>query len=311
MKKTRFEWIDNIRGVMIILVALGHIVTDGSIDNTFNSIMRMPTFFMISGFLFKFKPPRAYLKHKLKHLILPYFVYLAPILAIQMILEDKSILEFFARLVLGGPYLYAWTGVFWFITCLFFTQQIFNLFRSLKLNKIGVVMLISLVLAYANEYVTSFNFPLSLNVCLYSCPLFFMGFLFKKHLEESKKNVVIPILLLIVIFVISLNFNELYINMKTANYGVAVISFLFSVLAAYCCIKLFQPFPNLHLFSFFGRASMVIMYLHLPINYMILQLYPHANQWLILVMAILIPTSLFYVFKMNKISRKYLLGESN
>ncbi|WP_158974659.1 acyltransferase family protein [Cellulophaga sp. L1A9] len=309
--KKRFEWIDNIRGLMIILVALGHIIVDGSIDNTFNSIMRMPTFFMISGFLFKFKPYKEYLKHKFIHLIIPYFVYLVPILALQMYFEEKSYLEYFGRLVLGGPFLYTWTGVFWFITCLFFTQQIFNLLNGWKIQKIALLMFLFLILAYTNQlYFQTINIPLSLNICLYSCPLFFTGFLFKKLIGEVHLAKIVPIISIIIIFIAStFYFNELYINMKLANYGIPFLSFILSILSAFCMIKLFKSFEKNVGLNIVGKASMVIMYLHLPINYLILNFYPNFNQWLLLLIAISIPTCLYYVFRRNNITKKYLLGE--
>lgn len=309
--KKRLEWIDNIRGVMIILVAIGHIITDGSIDNTFNSIMRMPTFFMISGFLFKFKPIKPYLKHKFTHLIIPYFIYLIPILAIQMYLEGNSFLEYGVRLILGGPFLYTWSGVFWFITCLFFTQQIFNLFNGWSVRNIAITMLLFLTGAYINDiFFPHMLIPLSINVCLYSCPLFFMGFLFKKIIDQTNIIIIVPILILIFIYVISTYYyKDLYTDMAQRNYGVPFLSYTLSVVAAFCSILIFKPFKNLHLFSFFGKASMVIMYLHVPIKYILLFHLPSLNQWIILLLAVLIPTSLYYLFKKHQISRKYLLGE--
>ncbi|WP_282164933.1 acyltransferase family protein [Cellulophaga baltica] len=310
--KNRFEWIDNIRGIMIILVALGHIIVDGSIDNTFNSIMRMPTFFMISGFLFKFKPPKSYLKHKIIHLIIPYFVYLVPILALQMYLEDKSIIEYFARLTLSGSYLYTYTGVFWFINCLFFTQQIFNLLGRWSIKKISALMFLFLIIAYiSNIYLKDIFFPWSINICLYSCPLFFMGFLFKKLIDEVHLNILIPILTLVLIFILStFYFNELYINMKLADYGIPFISFSLSIVSAFCMIKLFKSFKiNIRL-NIIGKASMVIMYLHLPMNYLILNYYPNFNQWLLLLLAVTIPTCLYYLFRRHSFTKKYLLGEN-
>ncbi|MBU3028347.1 acyltransferase family protein [Zobellia galactanivorans] len=309
--KKRFEWIDNIRGVMIFLVAMGHIITDGSIDNTFNSIMRMPTFFMISGFLFKFKPAKSYFKHKTIHLIIPYFVYLIPILGIQMYIEGKGIIDYLGRLLLGGAFLYTWTGVFWFITCLFFTQQIFNLFINWPIKRIAVVMLSFLLFAYLNSvFFPSIIFPLSINICLYSCPLFFMGFLFKRIIEETNISILIPIIILVSVFILSTFFlPELYINMKNIDYGIPIVSYALSVICAFCTILLFRSFNNFHLLSFFGKASMVIMYLHLPIKYTLEGIYPNLNQWMILLIAVLIPTLLYYQFKKHPMTKRYLLGE--
>ena len=54
--------------------------------------------------------------------------------------------------------------------------------------KIGFVMLGFLVLAYLNDAFLPLSVPMSINVCLYSCPLFFIGFMFKnvKFLSQNK-----------------------------------------------------------------------------------------------------------------------------
>ncbi|TDT46733.1 fucose 4-O-acetylase-like acetyltransferase [Maribacter spongiicola] len=309
--KPRFTWIDNTRGLMIILVAMGHIIIDGSIDNTFNTIIRMPTFFMISGFLFKFKPKKVYLKHKSIHLLLPYFVYLIPILAVQMYFEDKTVMEYFGRLLLGGPFLYAWTGVFWFITCLFFTQQIFNLLNSLKVRILNLVMILMLILAYLDDFIFNFNIPWSLNICLYTCPLFFIGFLFKTLIKNKTLPALVSILILCILYFITTNIiPESYTNLKEANYGIPLLGIAISTLSAFCLISFFKSIPEFKLLAVIGKASMIIMYLHLPIRYLILHFQPNTNQWFILFISLLIPTALYYLLNRNKTSRLVLLGES-
>jgi fucose 4-O-acetylase-like acetyltransferase len=311
MNQKRFEWINNVRGVMILLVAFGHIITGNYVDNTFNSIMRMPVFFMISGFLFSFKPQPDYFKHKATKLLIPYFIYLVPILALQMYLEDKEITEYIARLLLGGTYLYSWTGVFWFVTCLFFTQQIFNLFRTWHNQKIGFVMLGFLVLAYLNDAFLPLSLPMSINVCLYSCPLFFIGFMFKKYIFETTIPIMIPITLLATIFVLSTFLLEgLYIDMKHVNYGIPIINFVLSIICAFCCVVVFKEWNKFHIFSLFGRASLSILYLHLPIYYMLLIVFPNLSQWYILIIAIIVPTGVYYLLKKNSWTTKYMLGEN-
>ncbi|TKD65544.1 acyltransferase family protein [Flavobacterium sp. ASW18X] len=310
--KKRFLWIDNLRGLMIVLVAMGHIIVDGSVDNTFNSIMRMPTFFMISGFLFKFKPKKDYFVYKLKSLIIPYFIYLIPILAIQMYLEDKSLMEYFVRLILGGPYTYSWTGVFWFITCLFFTQQVFNLFKGFKDSKIAIIMIVFLMIAYINQfYFNRFNIPWNINVCFYTCPLFFMGYLFKKYGESVRFSWFFSIPILIFIYLLSTFLIEgMYTRLNNTDYGFPVLGFIFSVISAFCMVTLFKTKLNFKLFSVIGKASLVIMYLHLPIRYAILYYDSGVNQWYILAIAVLLPILIYYLLRRNLFTKKYFLGEA-
>lgn len=309
--KPRFTWIDNLRGIMIILVAMGHIIVDGSINHTFNSIIRMPTFFMISGFLFKFKPKPQYIKHKVLHLIIPYFVYLIPILGFQMYLENQNFSEYVARLILGGPFLYSWTGVFWFITCLFFTQQIFNSLSYLKPTVLCVVMITLLFLAYVNDYLMDYNnIPWSLNICLYTCPLFYIGYLFKNLIDNKTLKIYVALLILsILYFTTTYLIPQSLTNLKDANYGIPILGISISTLSAFCFISIFKSIPDLKILSFIGRASMVIMYLHLPIRYLILHFAPNTNHWLILIISIILPTSLYYLFKKNPTTKLLLLGE--
>jgi len=51
------------------------------------------------------------------------------------------------------------------------------------------------------------------------------------------------------------------------------------------------------------------MYLHLPINYVIRYIFPVLNPWVVLCVAVFIPTLLYYLFKKSDLSKKYLLGE--
>ena len=46
----RIEWVDFAKGVVIILVVLGHAMEENDLKNFF-SMFRMPFFFVIAGFL--------------------------------------------------------------------------------------------------------------------------------------------------------------------------------------------------------------------------------------------------------------------
>ena len=143
----------------------------------------MPLFFFISGYLLKPTTDyKKYLKRKIIHLLLPYLAFLLLILIPFNLLEAKeTIPNAFFRALFGGVYLYKWCGVFWFITTLFLTQQVFN-FLVTKLKSKHISMLTALILAYINaSYFQRHSFPWGSNIVLYSVPIFYCGYIYKQY----------------------------------------------------------------------------------------------------------------------------------
>lgn len=303
--KDKIEWIDNIKGFGIICVVIGHIT---HFENSFIFLFHIPLFFFISGYLFNFKPTKTYFIGKTKHLLLPYFVYLTLILIPQMLIDKQPIIKIISRFLLGGRFLYTWTGVFWFTTCLFFTQQIINLLQKVNIKVISILMLIFLCSAYINSIYWNKNIPLNINVCLFSCPIFFLGYLMKDFIRNSNIHLAVIILSIGSIIVLSHIFPHIKLDMKNSDYGIPIVSFCLSIIIVLSFIFLFK---KLHLGSslgIFGKASMVIMYLHQPIHYIFTDFLHVTNQWFITIIAILIPLAFYYLFNKSTITKKYLLG---
>lgn len=104
----RIEWIDYSKGILIILVVMGHAISEFSLDLNFLSCViysfHMPSFFILNGYVFKYKDdlqPSAYIKKKSKQLLIPYIVFCSCILFChilkQLILHTDS--AFFERLL--------------------------------------------------------------------------------------------------------------------------------------------------------------------------------------------------------------------
>ncbi|WP_154062153.1 acyltransferase family protein [Klebsiella michiganensis] len=60
--QTNHEWIDNVKGIGILLVIAGHILSGAISDIIF--IFHMPLFFFLGGFLLSTKPFSIFLKKK-------------------------------------------------------------------------------------------------------------------------------------------------------------------------------------------------------------------------------------------------------
>ncbi|HCC6422697.1 acyltransferase family protein [Klebsiella pneumoniae] len=113
---SRFDWVDTLKGIGIILVVAGHIF--GSYISGFIYLFHMPLFFFLAGYLYSPKPLRQYLKSKSSNLLIPYSKYLlffTAISTVYMILNHDSIsmiLKSVIKSLYGGNLLTGWMGVF-------------------------------------------------------------------------------------------------------------------------------------------------------------------------------------------------------
>ena len=72
----RYPHIDIAKGLLIILVVLGHISTGNDLDHKYIFWFHMPAFFILSGlFLAKERPMRDEAKNRFRRLIVPYLVF--------------------------------------------------------------------------------------------------------------------------------------------------------------------------------------------------------------------------------------------
>ena len=67
----RIVYIDIIKGIAIILVIMGHVLSDPSLLRNAIYTFHMPLFFIISGYFLKFKSENAFRKN-FRSLLVPY-----------------------------------------------------------------------------------------------------------------------------------------------------------------------------------------------------------------------------------------------
>lgn len=128
--KSRIAFIDIVRGILIILVVVGHT----NLPYTqYIFWFHMPAFFILSGSLYK---PRqlpelfAYAKKTLSSLMIPYFTSFVLITAVALIIRLVKVDELthlLNDLWQGGTHLTFIYGVFWFITTFAISRIIFAL----------------------------------------------------------------------------------------------------------------------------------------------------------------------------------------
>ncbi|MGL5354984.1 MAG: acyltransferase family protein [Cetobacterium sp.] len=134
MYKDRIEYIDTLKGILIVLVVIGHTGINPSIQKWIYSF-HMPLFFIISGFFYKFDSNIVSYK-RVKRLLLPFLIYTLmavifpglPLLILKSKeLEWEKIFYLKERIFFNTP--------IWFLIVLFFIEIKLNIISKILSNK--------------------------------------------------------------------------------------------------------------------------------------------------------------------------------
>lgn len=82
----RISWLDVLKGIGIILVAIGHIYSNRTVFNWFYSF-HMPLFFMAAGWVYKEKPILTDIKRRIQTIVVPYFSFGLLVLLYWQVIE--------------------------------------------------------------------------------------------------------------------------------------------------------------------------------------------------------------------------------
>lgn len=279
----RVKWIDILKGLGILTVVWGH---SGNPNSFYMFWFHMPLFFLVSGYLYNFKPQKpwgSYVVRKAKHLLIPYIFYLVllTLLMAGMIIWRGQALGAFLNenwkaFLLGGSLLEGVYATFWFTTCLFVTQITYDcLCRKVpsKLFK-GLFVTGCFFLAYwESRYKAGFFVPWNADVALYALAFYAIGQAIRqtKLLEKPKsRNIVFVFALLLLLGFLYLYSHKILdygLDMKHRQYYYfgtnLVVPLIFTLLLGKLSMMLSKvPYLN-KMLIYLGKAAMVIMYLHL------------------------------------------------
>ena len=315
----RKSYIDIMKGIGIISVVIGHLYS-GRIHQ-FIFLFHMPLFFFIGGFLFKKKEQlKSYFNYKSIHLLVPYAAFLFLIYPFAnppniSTLNFSELLIYLIKPIIGGRFLTSIVGVFWFVTCFFLVQQFFNLIliKIKNNNHLIYVFIAILILSYVNSFwFPNFWLPLNINVVFAALPIFMIGYFVRE------KNIEIPLIPLLILFTIVL-FSQFYLenntyDMKYSNYGIPFVTLFSSVIFILFIKKLAVWLNKIPILStsliMFGKASMIIMYLHLPVKYFIESFFDF-NLALVFILSTIIPFILYLLFVRYPVTKGIFLGSKN
>lgn len=136
----RIKWIDIARGLLILLVILGHSRVNGIILNIINSF-HMAAFFILSGITYRYEEIgiKEFFKKKIKTLIFPYIIFSLIMLSffyLKKVVFLNYSFDFYSGIIsivlpISGKSTTSVYGL-WFFPCLFITEILFYIILHLK-----------------------------------------------------------------------------------------------------------------------------------------------------------------------------------
>lgn len=334
--ENRLKWLDTAKGIAIILVVIAHSLVDLGFSNKYIYWFHMPAFFIITGILFS--PPtnreifKTFFIKRVKQLIIPYISFLLIITLVRYVYLGVKPLTWyindFAHVIAGGQSIPSAAYVtMWFITCLLASQLLISIIYVFIANNIYrfFIILTLYILAHVESVLSlkyEIHIPGNLDVSFLAISYIYIG-MSVRYLQEflNKKN-------LCGLFTVSLFISSLFLifsNKNIINYQLDMykkayyslpldiiipLSFTISLLG----ISFFLSKINLinNLLDRIGSASLIIMYLHIPIK-LIIEIFLGKEFFVevtLIILGIIIPLIITIILNQFQFTSMLLLGKS-
>lgn len=289
-KNKRFEWIDAVKGIGILLMVLGHMHVGDAVRGFIYSF-HMPMFILISGYLYHhYESLKVVTGRKTKALLIPYICYnvFAVFLRWGLLFLTGyftwdgawGIARMQAKTLLGGNSFYRkilisieTSGPMWFVPFLFCINIFYYLYAKLekqkKINKwIGLLffLLLSFIGKEIGEKVAFL--PWSLDCAMIGLFFFFIG-VWMKERDMLNKKVSVWIWPFLLVFWLALygRFGE--IAFATREYTVYPICLFIAVAASILLMKGMKEADGrfrfklpIHCLAWVGRNAIWILAIH-------------------------------------------------
>ncbi|HEX3046184.1 MAG TPA: acyltransferase family protein [Bacillota bacterium] len=279
----KYNFIDLLKGIGIFLVVWGHTMFPRSV---LIYSFHMPLFFFISGFLYKNKPLKDFLRSKIIRLYVPYIVFTILSWTFYLIMlglqERQDLID--AHLpkiisILNGSGKNGGNDPIWFLTCLIVVSLLFWCLDNL-LKKPGLIFAATLGVSGLGYHLGANRIflPFKADVAFMALIFFYLGHYSREQnwLEQVKKinrNDVIIIL----IFCTMLHYFLAHLNicltgipkvsMISNNLGNYFLFYLTAVLAILVLLIIGYKIGTIHCLNFLGHHSLIILATHKPLLY--------------------------------------------
>jgi fucose 4-O-acetylase-like acetyltransferase len=254
-KKERLSWIDAAKGFTILLVVVFHttalekFIGPGHLWDVINCSVRwfhMPIFFLIAGFLFN--PKKGFFKKVTTRYLLSCIIILILIYGL------------FGGDPIAGEYDYV---VLWFPISLFIAEVIlFSIYKKYIYMQILIVILLFLIA----PTIHAFTLPRwGIDASFIAVYYVAVGHWLKPYLTNNKLLLACLPILLIALWSQWSGYAVNGMDMKHFEMSNIYFMLTIPIIASIVIINFIRLIYFLKIFQIFGKHSMLIMYLHIPI----------------------------------------------
>lgn len=335
MAKTRIEWIDILKGIMLMFICFSHFGYKPEAINVLTmptGAVWVPCFFFLSGILFnaeKYPKFSDYLIAKTKTLLLPYLVFFFIFLFFDWNLYRDTTgtlkIAAFALLDGNGP---PKASPLWFVSTLYFLSLLYyviNRHCSFVYGK-ALVLFIFSFLGYLCSKL-NINLPFHLDVVMSSVLFFGVAHIFRSELSSyltfnSWKSrflgLCVGVILMIISSIISTyNFDAVLGQNRIHNYILFYLTSFTGILSVIILVsatwhmssRLKLPNAIFKFYQYIARNGLIILAAHCYVIFVVEAFIKTTHkevsldlEFYIKLMAILISIYLFFVpFSLNKL----------
>lgn len=238
----RIYWIDNLKGIGMIAIILGHSLFPlNSIFVKYLFTFHVPLFFFVAGILYnerKYDSFKLLFFDKVKRLLVPYIVfnvglyicfYIPYLLDIRKLsMEPKTFLINTVRgiYVSHDSNMNILNNPTWFLPCLFSVSVIYFFINKCFKNryiKLAVLLIISIAVYVESKTLIDIRFPFSIDTALMSVLFYGIAHTFKAEIitlvEKVNLKFILTIPLLVTISIIILNPTNMSMNQYGNYFG--------------------------------------------------------------------------------------------
>lgn len=277
-KDNRFEFIDVMKGLTIIIMVMYHLTSfysDTEVIRDYATPFFMQLFFVLSGLFFSTKSSFGqYLLNKVNRLIVPLFFfycinYLTFFIVSDIVgLGDKKIISKFHLLYFADLFspaeIFHYSGAIWFLLCLFNVTIIYYLVNKIKDGylRLLVSLMISLIGFYMGNRI---NLPYYLDSAMTMIFFFGLGHFLKdlKFVFKRQSYDYILALVSILLYVILINYFDIYSKVMENEYtGNFALFLLGSILGISSVFFVSRWIRNEKILNFYGKNSLIVLGTH-------------------------------------------------
>lgn len=261
MRAERLSWLDVLKGIGIVLVAIGHIYSNRTVFNWLYSF-HMPLFFLAAGWVYKEKSVLTDIKRRIQTIVVPYFSFGLLVLLYWQVIErrfrnsDMSFMDSLLGLFSGCYDNLDFDVHLWFLPCFFVTVALFNILVNLGGRKIAYVVSALMSLIYV--VLPMPELPWGINRVFKYIGFYAVGvFLAGRETKIADRNVgtgVAAVVLLTVNFFLSLY-----------NLTTGLMWFVTALIGVTAMILISQFINENKILQYFGRISLIVLCIHGPV----------------------------------------------